>query len=89
MKKFIFVAVGLVVCLLGALNVVLNAQTDRLSDLTLAGTEAIASEESSDDCKWQKVKCPGFLVFKQFEVCTFDGSGHSCICGATTRDECN
>lgn len=88
MKKFIFVAAGLVVCLLGALNVVLNAQTDRLSDLTLAGTEAMAWGKKDSivvGSKWTA----SILHDKHYEFCSFAGDGHSCSpCGEVSRD-CN
>ena len=88
MKKFIFVAAGLVVCLLGALNVVLNAQTDRLSDLTLSGTEAMAWGEEGFDCRWKQMDCI-YPYDKHYEFCSFAGDGHSCSpCGEVSRD-CN
>ena len=88
MKKIVYAIPVLIVCLLTFVNISIDSQQERLSKLTLANADAMASGESGEECRWRKAKCPGFLNFKTYEACTFDGDGNNCTCGETTRQDC-
>jgi hypothetical protein len=66
-------------------NVNLNAQGEKLSDVSWANVEALADGESgSGDCKWKSLKCNKGTG--HYEGCLTNGDGNSCSCGSVSRD---
>jgi len=86
-KKIICGIAVLAIAAVAAVNVTKsNTRTTALTDIQLANVEALASgENSSIKCKWKRIDCSGFGT-GDYEACLDNGDGHSCTCGATTRD---
>ncbi|MDR2406650.1 MAG: hypothetical protein LBE13_00830 [Bacteroidales bacterium] len=76
----------LAIAAVAVLNVNLNSQSDKLSELSLANVEALATEAAS--YKWSEERdCPG-IGTGHYHACESNGTGNSCSSGGSTTCTC-